>query len=132
MGEKVNRNLMIYHNIDSLAMAQDHIIKNFKIENFIAKTTENKIISFYQIQNKKLLVIDSLGVYNIKTFRPNYVLLRNSPKINLNRLVDSLHPEFIIADGSNYKSYVARWETLCKKQKLPFHNTSEKGAYIIK
>jgi len=132
MGEKVNRNLMVYHNIDSLAMAQDHMIKNFKIENFITKTTENNIISFYQIQNKKLLVIDSLGVYNIKTFRPNYVLLRNSPKINLNRLVDSLHPELIIADGSNYKSYVARWETLCKKQKLPFHNTSEKGAYIIK
>ena len=88
--------------------------------------------SFYQINNKKLLVIDSLGVYNIKSFRPNYVLLRNSPKINLNRLIDSLHPELIIADGSNYKSYVARWEALSRKQKLPFHNTSEKGAFTIR
>lgn len=132
LGEKTNRNLMVYHNIDSATMTHDHVVKNFKIGNFITKTEEKEIGSFYQIHNKKLLVIDSLGVYNIKTFRPNYVLLRNSPKINLNRLIDSLHPEFIIADGSNYKSYVARWETLCKKQKLPFHSTSEKGAFTIR
>jgi competence protein ComEC len=123
---------MVYHNIDSLTMAYDHVIKNFKIGNFITKTEENNIESIFQIHNKKLLVIDSLGVYNIKTFKPNYVLLRNSPKINLNRLIDSIHPELIIADGSNFKSYVARWETICKKQKLPFHNTSEKGALIIR
>ena len=111
---------------------QKWLDSNFKIGNFITKTEENNIEFFFQIHNKKLLVIDSLGIYNVKTFKPNYVLLRNSPKINLNRLIDSIHPELIIADGSNYKSYVARWETLCRKQKLPFHNTSEKGALIIR
>jgi competence protein ComEC len=131
LGKKTNRNLMVYHNIDSTAMTHNQMIKNFKIGNFITKTEEDNIGSIYHINNRKLLVIDSLGVYNIKTFKPNYVLLRNSPKINLKRLIDSLHPELIIADGSNYKSYVARWETICKKQKLPFHNTSEKGAFTI-
>ena len=130
--KKTNRNLMIYHNIDNTVMTNDHVIKNFKIGNFITKIEEDNIGSIYLTHNKKLLVIDSLGVYNIKTFKPNYVLLRNSPKINLNRLIDSIHPELIIADGSNYKSYVARWETICKKQKLPFHSTSEKGAFTIR
>ena len=123
---------MVYHNIDNTVMTNDHVIKNFKIGNFITKTEEGNIESIYLIHNKKLLVIDCLGVYNINTFKPNYVLLRNSPKINLNRLIDSIHPELIIADGSNYKSYVARWEIICKKQKLPFHNTSEKGAFTIR
>jgi len=76
-------------------------------------------------------VIDSLGVYNIKSIKPEFVLLRQSPKINLNRLIDSLQPKYIIADGSNYKSYLERWDYICKKRKLPFHQTSKKGAFKI-
>ncbi|MGM5469533.1 ComEC/Rec2 family competence protein [Flavobacteriaceae bacterium LMO-SS05] len=132
LGEKTNRELKVYSNLDRLARAHDPVIKNFKIGNFITHIKEDTITTVYQINGKKLLVIDSFGVYNIKTFKPNYVLLRNSPKINLNRLIDSLQPEFIIADGSNYKSYIDRWETTCTKQKLPFHKTSEKGAFMIR
>ena len=54
-----------------------------------------------------------------------------SPKINLNRLIDSLSPELIIWDGSNYKSDQERWKLSCKAKKIPFHQTSEKGAFII-
>ena len=46
------------------------------------------------------------------------------------RLIDSIHPSTIIADGSNYKSYVARWKLTCLKTKITFHATSEKGAFI--
>jgi len=108
------------------------MIKNYRIGNFLATLQEDSIKSVYQFHDKKLLVVDSSGIYNIKSFRPNYLLLRNSPKINLKRLIDSLKPEAIIADGSNYKSYVDRWKYTCIKQKLPFHSTSEKGAFIIK
>ena len=79
-----------------------------------------------------LLVIDSLGTYNVKSFKPDYVLLTQSPKLNINRLIDSLKPKLIIADGSNYKSYIERWEATCTKRKLPFHQTSKKGAFILK
>jgi competence protein ComEC len=132
IGQKFNTELKVHHNIDSLAINQDYMIKNFKIGNFITKTEEDTIEAVYQIKDKKLLIIDSLGIYKVKSFKPNYVLLRNSPKINLNRLIDSLQPELIIADGSNYKSYVNRWESTCTKKKLPFHSTSEKGAFIIR
>lgn len=132
IGEKNNTHLKIYHNLDSLNLNEDNIIKNFKVGNFIGNMEQDSIKSIYQINNKMLLVIDSLGVYNVKTFKPNYVLLRNSPKINLKRLIDSIHPEYIIADGSNYKSYIDVWKRNCNKQKLPFHSTSEKGAFIIK
>lgn len=131
IGQKNNNQFHVDHNLEPFAYTNDKMIRNFKIGNFITTTEEDTIKSFYQINNKNLLVVDSLGVYNVKTFKTSYVLLRNSPKINLNRLIDSLKPELIIADGSNYKSYVTRWNTTCAKQKLPFHSTSEKGAFII-
>lgn len=73
----------------------------------------------YKINDKLLLVVDSLGIYTIKSVKPQWVVLRQSPKINLNRLIDSLSPELIIWDGSNYKSYQKRWKI------------SEKGAFLM-
>lgn len=131
IGEKNHTNLKVYHNLDSITSTNDNVVKNFRVGNFIKEIQYDSIKNIYLVNNKKLLVIDSLGVYNVKTFKPHYVLLRNSPKINLNRVIDSLEPELIIADGSNYKSYVDRWDATCAKQKLPFHQTSKKGAFII-
>ena len=132
MGIKNGNNLHMFHDLDRSKMINDKMITNFKIGNFIDKMEQDSIKSFYLMNDKKLFVIDSFGIYNIKSFKPNYVLLRNSPKINLNRMIDSLHPEMIIVDGSNYKPYVNRWKTTCINKKLPFHNTSEKGAFIFK
>jgi len=59
------------------------------------------------------------------------ILLRNSPKINLDQLIQSCNPQIIIADGSNYKSYIKRWKASCIQAKIPFHATGEKGFYVI-
>jgi competence protein ComEC len=132
IGEKLNQNLNLNLNDKHSKILKDKLITNFIVGNGIVSSKVDSLKSIYSIDNKKLLVVDSFGVYNVKSFKPNYVLLSNSPKINLNRLIDSIHPEVIIADGSNFKSYIERWEATCKKQKLPFHNTSEMGAFILK
>lgn len=131
LGEKYDVNLKTFHNLDSIALVNDNVIKNFKVGNFIRNIKVDTLKNVYQIDTKKLLVVDSFGIYKVKSFKPNYVLMRNSPKVNLQRLIDSLSPEMIIADGSNFKSYIDRWKATCSKQKLPFHSTSEKGALII-
>ena len=131
LGNSINNNLLVAHNFDSLTQSKNKIIKDFTVGNHIKTIKKDTLKSIYILNDKKLLVIDSLGVYNIKLFEPDYVLLRQSPKINLNRLIDSIKPKYVIADGSNYKSYVKRWKTICLKRKLPFHQTSEKGAFII-
>jgi competence protein ComEC len=132
IGEKQNHTLKVSHNLNSSSILKENSIKNYKIGNHIKNISEDSISSVYQINNKIVLVIDSFGIYQVKHFKPDYILLRNSPKINLERLIDSLQPELIIADGSNYKSYLARWKATCIKRKRPFHQTNEKGAYIIK
>ena len=128
----VSKNKMtIAHDFDSIAKSKNSIVKDYAIENNIKIIEEDTLRLFYKLNNKSLFIIDSKGVYNIKSFHPDYVLLRQSPKINLNRIIDSINPKCIIADGSNYKSYIEHWETICKKRKLPFHQTGKKGAFII-
>ena len=74
--------------------------------------------------------MDSLCIYP-KQKKVNYLVLTQSPKLNLERLLDSIQVKKVIADGSNYKSSIARWKATCTKRKLPFHYTGEKGTYYF-
>jgi len=131
IGQKHNDQLIVHHNLDSLKQKTDNVIKNFTVGETIDSTLAYKLESLYQFKNKTILVIDSLRVYQGLSFSLDYVLLRNSPKLNINRVIDSLQPELIIADASNYKTYVKRWKATCEHKKIPFHYTNEKGAFII-
>lgn len=82
-------------------------------------------------QNKRILVIDSLGIYKTSIL-PEIIILTQNPKINLARLIQEIQPKEIIADKSNYKSTVKRWEAICRKEKIPFHAIAEKGFYRLK
>lgn len=81
--------------------------------------------------NKRILVVDSMGIYKT-SIRPEIIVLTQNPKINLSRLIQDIKPEEIIADKSNYKNTVKRWEITCRKEKIPFHAIAEKGFYRLK
>ena len=80
--------------------------------------------------NRKILIIDHSGLYAVGR-KPDVIILTGSPKINLERVMAALQPELVIADGTNYKSDVKRWEKSCEKTKIPFYATSKKGFYKI-
>ncbi|HBD26946.1 ComEC/Rec2 family competence protein [Flavobacterium sp.] len=82
-------------------------------------------------QNKRILVVDSLGIYKT-SIRPEIIVLTQNPKINLTRLINEVKPKLIVADKSNYKNTVKRWEATCRKEKIPFHAIAEKGFYRLK
>ncbi|WP_452227514.1 ComEC/Rec2 family competence protein [Lacinutrix cladophorae] len=129
IGLKSNKTLKVFHNLDNIK--NNKTISTFAVANYIKTIHEDTLQDIFFYKNKRILIIDSLGLYNIKSIKPDYVVLRNSPKINMERLIDSLKPKVIIADGSNYKTYVSRWEKTCVKRKLPFHQTGKKGAFIV-
>ncbi|MGC1473564.1 MAG: ComEC/Rec2 family competence protein [Psychroserpens sp.] len=131
IGLKSNHYLKVAHSQDSFKVSEDRMLKTFATAHFIKHIETDSLKSVYLFQDNIILMIDSLGVYNTKSFKPDIVLLRNSPRINLDRVIDSIHPKIIIADGSNYKSYIKRWEATCLKRKLPFHQTGKNGAFII-
>ena len=103
---------------------------DFNVGERIEQTSHQNLKNSYLIGNEYLLVIDSTGVYPVKT-KPEYLLLTQSPKLNLERIIDSIQPKKILADGSNYRSVVERWRKTCAQRKLPFHYTGEKGAYYF-
>lgn len=82
-------------------------------------------------QNKRILVVDSLGIYKT-SIRPEIIVLTQNPKINLTRLIQEIKPKEIIADKSNYKNALKTWEATCRKEKIPFHAIAEKGFYRLK
>ncbi|MQP52641.1 MULTISPECIES: ComEC/Rec2 family competence protein [unclassified Flavobacterium] len=81
--------------------------------------------------NKRILVIDSVGIYKT-SLHPEIVVLTQNPKINLIRLIQEIKPKLIVADKSNYKNTVKLWEATCRKEKIPFHAIAEKGFYKLK
>ena len=94
-------------------------------------TTEHRPIgNSYVIKGKRLVILDSINTTLPIKVGISTLVLTQSPKINLERLLDSVSPQMVIADGSNYRSYVERWKATCHKKKLPFHYTGENGAFL--
>ncbi|WP_197463476.1 ComEC/Rec2 family competence protein [Cochleicola gelatinilyticus] len=114
---------------DTMLQKNLNPVKDYRIEAFISRYSEEPLPKQFQYNNMHVQVIDSTGIY-LKRIKNSIVLLIDSPKIHLERLIDSLQPKFIIADGSNYNSYVNRWRNTCNIKKLPFYHTGSKGAFI--
>jgi competence protein ComEC len=131
IGKIYPNQLILYHNLDTFAKKDDRTVQDYLVENHISHLKEDSLRNLYQFKNKTLFVVDSLGIYNLKKLRPDVILLRNSPKVNLTRLIDSISPNLIIADGSNYRTYTNRWKTTCKKENVSFHYTGNQGAYVF-
>lgn len=114
------------------SVSGDRMVRGYITAERIGTVAEKPLQNLYCTPNGKLLLhIDSLGIYNIPRLRADYVLLSHAPKINLERVLAFLKPTLVIADGSNYKSDIARWKKSCEKQRIPFYATGEKGAYIL-
>lgn len=122
---KVFANDSVLKNLD-----EDRNLKSFAVANFITTIKKEKNRNFYYFNGKKIFVMDSSGVYP-KNIKPDVVVLTQSPKVNLDRFLSDHKPEVVVADASNFKTYVSRWKVTCGKQKIPFHATNEKGFYRI-
>ena len=131
VGNRTGARLEVYHNMDTLIHNQN-VLKNYTVGERIKAVNYHEISNFLQIDNQVVLFIDTNGNYDIKGLQQPILVLRQSPKINLERLIKRLNPTLVIADGSNYKSYVSLWKASCLELQTPFWSTREKGAYILK
>jgi competence protein ComEC len=114
---------------DSVAVI--NLVKNIVVEENIQKVNYKTLKNSYRIKGQSLLILNRPEIIFQKFQKIDYVLLGNSPKINLNRFLDSIQPTSIIADGSNYRSDIERWKKSCSNRKLPFYYTGVKGAFIL-
>jgi len=115
--------------LDSVAVIK--LVKDLVVEENIKKVNYKTLQNSYHFKGQSLLILNKPEIISQKFLKTDYVILGNSPKINLNRFLNSIKPKIIIADGSNYKSDIPRWKKSCSDRKLPFYYTGEKGAFIL-
>ncbi len=129
--ERNGENSTLFANDSLLKTASENkTLTSYLMGNFSHLKSKKKLQNTLYFQDKKILVLDSLGVYP-KNSTPDIVVLTQSPKINLERMFQTLKPEMVVADGSNYKTYISLWEASCLKMKIPFHATGKKGFYRL-
>lgn len=108
---------------------ENQAIQSYLTANFSVLKQQKPIKNFYYFKGNKIALMDSSGVFTGEN--PDVLILTQSPKINLNRFLLSCKPKVVVADASNYVSYRKLWKATCAKQKIPFHDTSEKGFYKL-
>jgi competence protein ComEC len=125
---KDKKNLIIY--------CRDSVLNSNLVDRI--KTVERSEVvryrplnNVYKVGGRRLILIDNAKVPLTLKFETDYLLLTNSPRINLNRYLDSIKPKWVIADGSNYNNLISLWRKSCLKKKIPFYSTAEKGAMVL-
>lgn len=106
------------------------MIQSYATAHFCQVKSIDSLKNNYFFNDYKTLIIDQSSIYKT-TIAADIIILRQSPKVNLERLFLTTKPKIIIADASNYKSYVSAWKETCRKEKIPFHSTYEKGFFKL-
>ena len=131
IGKRKGLEIKIQQHIDTLKPGKINMIKSYVTAEYIQYIENVNFKNFIQFKEKNILIVDSLGVYQLNKLAHPIVILQYSPKINLERLIHRLKPSLIIADGSNYKSYASNWEKVAIKNNISFHDTRKKGAFKL-
>jgi len=142
---------LIVYNEKNNTLISERLGKNivlFTRDTIRHKNTNNRSINSYLVGNSstlskiqeinnvlyfkktKILIIDSTKAFSEK-IQPDILVLTQNPKINLDRLLQNIHPKIVIADGSNSNSIQKYWQQSCLKKNIPFHSTKEKGYYKL-
>lgn len=139
---KSRHSVLGLHHGKQLKISTDFKVNDVSESSIISSFVENEAIdslnykqslrNYYVLGERSLFIVDSSAIATLpKDTRATDILLRLSPKINLERLIGELQPKQIIADGSNYKNMILIWAKTCRQNNVPFHYTGNKGAYCM-
>ena len=126
IAERIGQKTIIYANNFIKNAKLNSNIKQYLVGNFSDFSNANKLENLMFFDNKKILILDSIAI-KPKNLQPDILIITHSPKLNLERFLMECKPKIIVADASNYKTYVKVWKTTCAKSRIDFHATSEKG-----
>jgi len=110
---------------------KNKMIQSYLVDNFSRIVQQNPLRNVLYFNNKHIYILDSTAVYPNK-IKADLLIITKSPQINIERLLHQMQPKIVVADESNYKSDIDAWEASCRKEKIPFHATAEKGFYRLK
>lgn len=124
-----NNEIQIYQSSSSYFNHNNFPLNSYLKEKGITCSEIDKLPSVFDLNGDTYIILDSIGVMPKR--KASIVILTHNTKVHLERLIDSLMPKLIIADGSNYKSRLDLWKATCKTKKIAFYSTFENGAYRL-
>lgn len=104
-------------------------ISDLVLQRFISATRVMTPSHTFWFGRKKILLLKK-GM-PLPDAQPDILILSGSPKFNLDRWLEDHRPEIIVADATNFNTDAARWKSSCRKRKIPFHYTREKGLFSL-
>ena len=129
LGRREGAEMKLQHHLDTITSKEIKAVKSYRIAAHIKNIEKVDFKNYINFKEQDILLIDSLGIYQLDKLKEPIVVLMYSPKINLERLIQTLKPSLIIADGSNYKS-----DILIRKEglnDLPIYITIHKCIYQV-
>ena len=87
IGKRIGERLLLQHNLDSLKLKKENSISSYKVSEGINEVAEINFKNYIKFYNKDILLIDSLGIYNVVNLNRPIIVLQYSPKINLTRMI---------------------------------------------
>ncbi|KAF2339888.1 ComEC/Rec2 family competence protein [Flavobacterium tistrianum] len=130
ISERSGKNITLYTRDTIQKSVNKRNINSYLVGNSIALSKIKEIKNVLYFKNNKILIIDSTKVFSEK-IQPDILILTQTSKINLDRVLENIRPKVVIADGSNSNSIQKYWKNSCHKKNIPFHSTKEKGYYQL-
>ncbi|TRX37087.1 ComEC/Rec2 family competence protein [Flavobacterium restrictum] len=110
--------------------SKNNVLTTYLVGNYSTLTAKKKLGNIAYFKGEKILIVDSLCSFP-KDISPDILVLTQSARLNLERVLHTMKPKMVVADGSNFKSLLKIWKATCQQQKIPFHATAEKGFYRL-
>ncbi|MDQ6528183.1 ComEC/Rec2 family competence protein [Flavobacterium sp. LHD-85] len=128
ISKRLGRNLVLLTR--DTVLENNRNVNSYLVGNSIALSKIKVIKNLLYFKNTKILIIDSTKTFSEK-IKPDVLILTQTSKVNLDRILQNLQPKIVIADGSNSNSIQKYWKRSCLKKNIPFHSTKEKGYYRL-
>ncbi|WP_125723288.1 ComEC/Rec2 family competence protein [Flavobacterium ustbae] len=128
ISERLGKNIVLFTR--DTAIRKNKNINSYLVGNSIDLSGIKKIKNVLYFKKNKIFIVDSTGIFSEK-INPDILILTQTSRINLDRLLQNMHPKIVIADGSNSNSIQKYWKKSCRKNNIPFHSTKEKGYYRL-
>ncbi|MBL7815322.1 MAG: ComEC/Rec2 family competence protein [Saprospiraceae bacterium] len=106
-------------------------LENYNFKDYVKNEHLLHHYNISQFYGHTLVILDKLppkGVF----LQVNTILICKNARINISDITQSFRFDTIIFDGSNARWRIERWKNECHNLGIPFHNTSEQGAWVKK
>lgn len=125
--------LEVYSDQETPDSTISRLVEPYKQQYYqVKQVSKHPLKNFLKMNGLRIFVIDNEAFIGDPGVDPDILILRNSPKINLDRLLKKIKPKILISDGSNYRSFAIHWKRSCGKAGIEFHDTFVKGAFVHK